>query len=187
MARRTKPAVAALPTNEPEVGSSPFADFAATHDAWLYCSEDERAVLAEAVRILTRVGRERNPVEFSSPKAAAHLCGVHFAGSPYESFAIWPLDTQHRLLTDGPLVLFRGTIDGASVYPREVVREVMRLNASAVLLSHHHPSGSPEISLADRQITRRLCDTLALIDVKIIDHIVTGSRSYESFAEKGLL
>jgi DNA repair protein RadC len=94
------------------------------------------------------------------------------------------LDSRHRLIQY--VELFRGTIDGAAVYPREVVKEVLRLGAASVILAHGHPSGNSTPSRADEQITRRLRDCLSLIDVRVIDHLVVG-ESVSSFAELGLL
>lgn len=103
----------------------------------------------------------------------------------YEVFACLFLDSQHRPIAFAEL--FRGTIDGASVYPREVLAECLRHNAAAVILAHNHPSGVAEPSLADRQITRRLVDSLALVDIRVLDHIVVGDGEAVSFAERGLL
>lgn len=103
----------------------------------------------------------------------------------YEMFACLFLDSQHRLIAFREL--FRGTIDGASVYPREVVTESLNHNAAAVILAHNHPSGVAEPSLADRQITRRLVDALALVDIRVLDHLVIGEGQAVSFAERGLL
>ena len=83
--------------------------------------------------------------------------------------------------------LFTGTIDGASVYPREVVKQTLRYNAAAVIFAHNHPSGVAEPSQADRHITRRLTEALALIDVRVLDHFVIGDEEAVSFAERGLL
>ena len=102
-----------------------------------------------------------------------------------EVFGMLMLDSQYRVIKSTDL--FTGTIDGASVYPREVVRAVLEANAAAVILYHNHPSGMPEPSLADRQITRRLVDALALIDVRVLDHIIVGGTTTRSFAEDGLI
>jgi len=83
--------------------------------------------------------------------------------------------------------LFRGTIDGASVYPREVVKEALRRNAAAVILAHNHPSGVAEPSQADELITARLRDALALVDIRVLDHLVVTGDAIVSFAERGLL
>ena len=102
---------------------------------------------------------------------------------PYEVFACLFLDTRHRVISYEEL--FRGTIDGASVHPREVVRRALQHNAAAVILAHNHPSGIAEPSDADRRITTRLKDALALIDIRVLDHIVIGDRHAASFAERG--
>ena len=110
---------------------------------------------------------------------SAELC--HY---PHEVFACLFLDNRNRVLAFEKL--FFGTIDGASVYPREVVRRVIDQNAAAVIFAHNHPSGVAEPSAADRQITRRLKEALALIDVRVLDHLVIGDEVV-SFAERGLL
>lgn len=83
--------------------------------------------------------------------------------------------------------MFHGTIDSASVYPREVVKEALRLNAAAVILSHDHPSGNPEPSTADRALTQRLKEALALVEVRLLDHIIVAGGATVSFAEHGLI
>lgn len=103
----------------------------------------------------------------------------------YEVFAILFLDNQHRLLFYREL--FQGTIDGASVYPREVVKQVLQVNAAAVIFAHNHPSGIAEPSQADRHITQQLRDALALVEVRVLDHFVVGDGQVTSFAERGWL
>jgi DNA repair protein RadC len=100
----------------------------------------------------------------------------------HEVFACLFLDTRHRLISYEEL--FRGTIDGASVYPREVVRRALELNAAAIVLAHNHPSGMAEPSDADRRITRRLQDALGLVDIRVLDHLVVGDQAAVSFAER---
>ncbi len=100
-----------------------------------------------------------------------------------EAFYILFLDNQHRVIRDE--VLFEGTIDAASVYPREVVKRSLELNAAALILAHNHPSGVAEPSQADRRITRRLSDALELVDIRILDHFVVGDGDVVSFAERG--
>ena len=102
----------------------------------------------------------------------------------HEVFAVLFLDQRHRVICFEEL--FTGTIDGASVYPREVVKRALSHNAAAVILSHNHPSGVAEPSQSDVQITRRLKDALGLIDVRVIDHFIVGDEVV-SFAERGLL
>ncbi|HEB93915.1 MAG TPA: JAB domain-containing protein [Gammaproteobacteria bacterium] len=104
---------------------------------------------------------------------------------PYEVFACLFLDTRHRVIEFEEL--FRGTIDGASVHPREVLRRALAHNAAAVILAHNHPSGIAEPSRADRHITERLTDALALVDVRVLDHLVVGDGEAVSFAERGWL
>ncbi|GHW03181.1 DNA repair protein RadC, putative [Vibrio cholerae] len=99
-------------------------------------------------------------------------------------FAVLFLDNQHRLIEFKEL--FRGTVDAASVYPREVLKEALNVNAAAVIFAHNHPSGDPEPSQTDRRITQRLKDALSLVDIRVLDHVVVGKSSV-SFAERGWL
>lgn len=102
-----------------------------------------------------------------------------------EAFFVLFLDNQHRVIRGE--VMFEGTIDAASVYPREVVKRSLELNAAALILAHNHPSGVAEPSQADRRITRRISDALALVDIRILDHFVVGDGEVVSFAERGWL
>lgn len=102
---------------------------------------------------------------------------------PYEVFGVLLLDQRHRVITFQEL--FRGTLDAASVFPREVVQHALQHHAAAVIMVHNHPSGHPEPSEADRRITRRVKDALALMDIRTLDHVVVGHEGYASFAEKG--
>ncbi|WNK21214.1 DNA repair protein RadC [Halomonas piscis] len=104
---------------------------------------------------------------------------------PHEVFGVLLLDSQHRLITFDEL--FRGTIDSASVYPREVVKHALHHNAAAVILVHNHPSGEPEPSDADRRITRRLQDALGLVDIRVLDHVVVAGEGFTSFVQRGWL
>ncbi|WP_369160261.1 DNA repair protein RadC [Candidatus Thiodiazotropha sp. LNASS1] len=106
----------------------------------------------------------------------------HYA---YEVFSCLFLDNRHRVIRYEEL--FRGTIDGANVHPREVVRRALELNAAALIFAHNHPSGVAEPSRADRQITQRLKDALALVDIRVLDHIVIGEGEAVSLAERGLI
>ena len=102
---------------------------------------------------------------------------------PHEVFACLFLDNQHRLLHFEEL--FRGTIDGASVYPREVVKHALKHNAAAVIFAHNHPSGVAEPSHADIEITRRLQSALNLVDIRVLDHVIIGEGETRSLAESG--
>lgn len=102
-----------------------------------------------------------------------------------EQFCVIWLDTRHRVLEFNHL--FYGTIDGASIWPREVVKQALGLNAAACIFAHNHPSGIPEPSVADRTITQRLVEALKLVEIRVLDHLVIGGGDAVSFAERGLL
>ncbi|HEX7028975.1 MAG TPA: DNA repair protein RadC [Gammaproteobacteria bacterium] len=119
------------------------------------------------------------------PEQAREMLIARLRDRPHEVFACVFLDNRHRMLHYGEL--FRGTIDGASVHPREVVREALERNAAAVILAHNHPSGVAEPSAADHAVTRRLREALNLVDIRVLDHIVVGDGETVSFSERGLL
>jgi len=118
-----------------------------------------------------------------SPEAVKSLVALQMRDLEHEVFACLFLDNRHRLITYEPL--FRGTIDSASVYPREVVKAALACNAAAVVLAHNHPSGVAEPSRADIDITARLKKALTLIDVRVLDHIIVGDNYQVSLAERG--
>jgi len=120
-----------------------------------------------------------------SPEMTRHFLKARLRAYPHEVFACLFLDNRHRIITFEEL--FTGTIDGATVHPREVVKRTLFHNAAAVIFAHNHPSGIAEPSQADKSITRRLVDALALIDVRVLDHFVIGDEEVTSFAERGLL
>lgn len=122
---------------------------------------------------------------FTSPTLVKEYLVTKLSGLEHEVFAILFLDTQHRLIEYREM--FRGTIDSASVYPREVVKEALQLNAAAVIFSHNHPSGNPEPSRPDEAITVKLKEALALVDVRTLDHVIVGGEGTVSFAERGLV
>lgn len=103
----------------------------------------------------------------------------------HELFCCLYLDNRHRVLRFDEL--FRGTIDGTSVYPREVVKEALAVNAAAVILAHNHPSGVAEPSQADERITKRLKSALDLVDIRLLDHLIVGEGAATSLASRGLL
>jgi len=122
----------------------------------------------------------------SSPDKVRDFLRLRLAERPHEVFMVLLMDVQHRLLAD--VELFRGTLTQTSVYPREVVKLALSHNAAAVIFAHNHPSGVPEPSQADIQLTHALRQALSLVDVRTIDHIVVGGNaSPVSFAERGLL
>jgi DNA repair protein RadC len=108
-----------------------------------------------------------------------------FAGQGYESFVTMFLDAQHRLICAEES--FRGTLTHTAVYPREIAKAALQNNAACVVFAHNHPSGQPEPSRADEMLTSSLKQALALVDVRVLDHIVIGGNSAVSFAERGLL
>jgi len=120
----------------------------------------------------------------TSPDDTRRYLAARLRDYPFEVFACLFLDNRHRVIAFEEL--FRGTIDGASVHPREVVRRALTHNAAAVILAHNHPSGVAEPSRSDEAITRRLRDALALVDIRVLDHVVVGD-ALVSFAERGLL
>lgn len=119
----------------------------------------------------------------ADPAAAGRHFAQHLRGRPHEVFAALFLDTRHRLLAYEEL--FTGTIDGAEVHPREVARRALAHNAAAVIVGHNHPSGSAEPSAADRAVTARLKQALALVDVRLLDHFVVGDGPPVSLAARG--
>lgn len=121
----------------------------------------------------------------TSPDLVRRYLSAQLRHHHHEVFGVLFLDNQHRLRAFEEL--FRGTIDGASVYPREVVKRALAHNAAAVILAHNHPSGVAEPSQADRRITDRLTQALDLVGVRVLDHMVVGDGDVVSFAERGWL
>ena len=135
-----------------------------------------RRSLAEQLQARPSLGSPRDSGDYLSARLR-HL--------PYEVFGCLYLDNRHRVLAFEEL--FRGTVDGASVHPREVVRACLKHNACAVIFAHNHPSGVAEPSAADRAITRELREALQLVGVRVLDHLVIGHGTPVSMAERGLL
>lgn len=122
---------------------------------------------------------------FTSPEQTRDFLILKLRAYPYEVFACLYLDNQHRLLCFDEL--FRGTIDGAQVHAREVVRSALKYNAAAVIFAHNHPSGTAEPSQSDINLTQQLKKALDLVDVRVLDHLIIGNGAATSFAERGLL
>jgi DNA repair protein RadC len=120
-----------------------------------------------------------------SPQATRDFLIRRLRDSPHELFCCLHLDNRHRLIAFDEL--FRGTIDGASVHPREVVKQALARNAAAVILAHNHPSGIAEPSQADELVTRRLREALQLVDIRVLDHMIVADNGCLSFAERGLM
>lgn len=144
-------------------------------------SADELMDCAHA--LITRRFRRGAPV-LSSPLQTREVLRMHLGTADYEVFGLLHLNAKHRLIQAEDL--FRGTVDGATVHPREVVKAVLAKNASAVICYHNHPSGDPQPSVVDDLITQRLREALALINVRLLDHLIVGDTVF-SYAEAGLL
>jgi DNA repair protein RadC len=129
--------------------------------------------------------RLRQGPSLTSPKAARDFLVAQLRDRDHEVFCCLYLDSRHRLIRFEEL--FRGTIDGASVHPREVVKEALARNATSVILAHNHPSGVAEPSQADEVITTRLRDALALVDIRVLDHLIVGDGTCTSLAERGVV
>jgi DNA repair protein RadC len=141
------------------------------------------AVLELARRALAQRMQERTI--FATPDGVKHYLQLQLSARPHEVFAVLFLDVQNRLLALEEL--FRGTLTQTSVYPREVVLRALHHQAAAVVLAHNHPSGSVQPSRADEMLTQTLKTTLALIDVRVLDHIIVAPGEALSMAERGLL
>lgn len=146
--------------------------------------EQENQLIAEAKHLLYARLKTRDQV-FSSPHEVRDYLRLQLAGQQREVFSCLFVDSQHRLIEYREM--FAGTIDGCSVYPREVVKAALQVNAAAVIFAHNHPSGVAEPSQSDRNITQRLKEALSLIDIRVLDHFIVGDETVESFAERGLL
>ncbi|EPK0740619.1 MULTISPECIES: RadC family protein [Klebsiella] len=138
--------------------------------------------IRRAINLLDKYLRQPG-IAFTSSTASRDWLRLQLAGQEREVFMVLYLDNQHCLLESE--TLFAGSINHVQVHPREVVKSALRFNAAAVVLAHNHPSGNPKPSQCDRNITGRLKEALALVDVNTLDHLVIGSESIVSFAERG--
>lgn len=138
--------------------------------------------IVEAARVVVGQRMSRG-ASFTDPRTAKDFFRDKLAGLQREVFAAAFLDTRHRLIEYAEL--FHGTIDGAEVHPREVVRQAIQTNCAAVIIAHNHPSGSVEPSAADRAVTAQLKQVLSLVDVRLLDHIVVGGHQTTALAERG--
>ena len=144
--------------------------------------------LSLALELSRRVHKEKLAQQdlMRNPGEVIKYCTAHFANlSNREKFIALFIDSQNRLIE--VVTLSTGTIDGAVIYPRTAVEEAIRTKASSVVFAHNHPSGVAKSSSADRRITERLQESLSVIDVRVLDHIIIGSGDHYSFAEAGLL
>ncbi len=145
------------------------------------------ALLKAAVELAARYLEERvrRSDAITSPIQTTRFLCARLRSRPHEIFACLFLDNRHRVIRFEEM--FRGTIDGASVHPREVAKRALELNAAALIAAHNHPSGVAEPSLSDQAITKKLRDALALVDVRLLDHFVIGDGEVVSFVERGWL
>ncbi|MGL5288365.1 MAG: RadC family protein [Aeromonas sp.] len=141
----------------------------------------------DLLRIANQIARKRlakgSPI--TSTTTAADRLQTLLQAREHEVFGVLFLDNQHRLLAFEEM--FRGTLTNASIYPREVVKRALQLNCAAIIAVHNHPSGNPEPSRSDINFTQTLKDALALVDVRLLDHLVVGAEGVVSLAERGLL
>jgi DNA repair protein RadC len=144
----------------------------------------ELAAVLEIARRALSAELVARPV-FDAPSKVRDYVALQIGGLAYEVFAVLFLDNQHRLIKLE--TMFRGTLSQTAVYPREVARRALELNSAAVILSHNHPSGSAEPSRADEHLTQQLKSALALIDVRVLDHLIVAGGDVLSFAERGLM
>jgi DNA repair protein RadC len=147
----------------------------------------KRAELVAVMEMARRALAQQlsNGPVFDSPAKVKDYVALHLGGLDHEVFAVLFLDSQHRLIEMREL--FHGSLSQTSVYPREVLRQAMALNAGAVILAHNHPSGVAEPSRADEYLTQSLKTTLQMVEVRVLDHLVIGAGQVVSFAERGLL
>ena len=143
----------------------------------------EQDILAAAETLLMAKLQRQGAI--SNPEDAGRFLRMRLGALLHEEFHIVWLDTRHQILACERL--FTGTVDGASVHPREVVRAALAINAGAAILAHNHPSGNPEPSTADRAITQELVAALRLVGVRVLDHLVIGADHVVSMAARGLL
>jgi DNA repair protein RadC len=144
---------------------------------------EQSTIIALALDILA--ARHMPGSLLSSPEDTTAYLRLKFADYKNEVFCVIFLDNRNRVLTFEEM--FQGTINGASVHPRVIVQRALELNSAAAIFVHNHPSGVSEPSQADEQLTRRLKDALALVDIRVLDHIVVGVTETTSFAQRGLI
>jgi DNA repair protein RadC len=173
--------------------SNNHSDYSTNSQSLLVKAHDNKYLLSEPVTtkqmyqlMLSLLEQEYfRTDQLTSPQKTIQYLQVKLAKYEQEVFCCIYLDTQHHVI--GFEELFTGTLDSCSVYPRQIVKQCMLNNAAAVLFCHNHPSGDPSPSNADKVLTKRLQEALALIDIRVLDHIVIGGATSTSFAERGLI
>lgn len=160
------------------VRSEPSAQYSAR-------SAKDETIIHQALAILDSRLRTQDEVCITCPEDTRRFLRLQLAEREAEVFCVLFLTNRHRVIAFEEM--FRGTIDGATVHPREVVKAALRHNCAAVILAHNHPSGVAEPSRADEVLTRRLSSALELVDIRVLDHLIVGGQDITSFAERGLL
>ena len=145
-------------------------------------TSSEKTVIKQAVFIIEQTYK-REDLLANYPSVVADYFRIRFGASEREVFAVLFLDNQHQLIVCE--IMFQGTINAATVYPREVAKKALQHNAAAVILAHNHPSGNTVPSHADRVLTNRLVEALGLLEVRVLDHIIVSPQSSYSMAEQG--
>jgi DNA repair protein RadC len=148
-------------------------------------TKQEQQVIDKALMILERNLKKDKGLPFSSPETVKNFLRLELEAEEREIFLVMFLDNQHRLIESESL--FLGTIAECSVYPREIAKRALSLNAAAVILSHNHPSGDCAPSQADIRITKEIRESLSLFKIRILDHIIIGQFESKSLAESGLI
>ena len=167
----------------PPLESSSAASLLVRDVAGSYRPAEPAEVLQAALRVLA--GQLRGSEALSSPQMVRDFLRVKLGTLEHEVFAVIHLDAQHRIIEY--VEMFRGTVSQTSVYPREIVKESLARNSAALVLVHNHPSGVAEPSRADEVLTQTLKNALALVDVRVLDHLIVAGPTILSFAERGLL
>lgn len=153
-----------------------------TNDMWTFYNADREDQILEAADAILRKRLFRQG-KIGEPTDATRYLRAHLAHLEHEVFGAVFLDTRHQILAVEDL--FRGTVDGAEVHPREVAKRALHHNAAALIIYHNHPSGNPEPSAADRAVTARLKQALSLLDIRLLDHFVIAGETYSSLAARG--
>lgn len=147
-------------------------------------NDSQLSVIEEAIKILDQTVVDRG-LGLTNPNMVRDYLRLKLEKEEREIFSVLFLDNQHRIIEYNEM--FKGTIDAAAVYVREIIKRGLEINCAALIISHNHPSGESKESLADRNITERIKQAADLVDIRLLDHIIIGSGEMVSFAEKGII
>lgn len=147
-------------------------------------TDKEQRAVNKAMRILENAFKINTNV-FDDPKLVKNFLRLTLGSVPHEEFHVMFFNNRHALLASE--CMFRGTIDGAAIYTREIVKRALELNAAAVIVAHNHPSGITEPSQSDHKITTKIQESLSLVDIRLLDHVVVSATQSTSFSERGWL